>query len=92
MLSSTCLFHQINEKPKSLERLESITYSEPWQTLKMVRFPKVVDGFKPVNIFAKPSILDAWESFEYACENLIPYSSYMITKQVITDWIAAIFD
>ena len=32
-------------------------YSEPWQISKVEHFPKIVNGFKPLRIFAKYSIL-----------------------------------
>ena len=42
-------------------------YSEPYQTSKMMYFAKVVDGWKPLSMsFAKHSILDVWQSSEYA--------------------------
>ena len=33
-------------------------YSEPYQTSKMERFAKIVNGFQPLTIFGKRSILD----------------------------------
>ena len=32
----------------------------------MVHFKKIVEGFEPLTIFAKPSILDVWRCSEYA--------------------------
>ena len=32
----------------------------------MERFQKLVNGFKPLTIFSKRSILDAWQGSEYA--------------------------
>ena len=34
----------------------------------MERFPKIVNGFQPLIIFAKCSILDIWQDSEYASE------------------------
>ena len=41
------------------------SYSEPCQTSKLERFAKIVDGFKPLTIFAKRSILDVRQGYEY---------------------------
>ena len=35
------------------------------QTSKMERFAKVVNVWKPLNIFTKRSILDSWKGSEY---------------------------
>ena len=43
-------------------------YSEPSQTYKMERFVKTVSGQKPLIIFTKRSILDAWQGSEYTTE------------------------
>ena len=40
-------------------------YSEPCQTCKMECFAKIVKGLKQLPIFAKHSILDAWQGSEY---------------------------
>ena len=48
----------------------SETFSEPFQTSKMKFFTKIVDGRKPPLIFAKGSILDVWQGFQYASETL----------------------
>ena len=39
-------------------------YSEPYQTSKMESFAKIVNGFQPLTIFAKRSIIDAGWGFE----------------------------
>ena len=39
-------------------------YSEPCQTVKMDRFAKIVNGFKPFTIFVKRSVLDAGQGSE----------------------------
>ena len=39
--------------------------SEPCQTPKMELFAKIVDGWHPLNIFTKSSILDVWQFSEY---------------------------
>ena len=41
-------------------------YSETYQTPKMELFVKIVDGWRPIAIFAKSSIWDAWQGSEYA--------------------------
>ena len=41
------------------------SYSEPCQTSKMKCFPKRVNGQKPLSIFTKHSILDAWQGSAY---------------------------
>ena len=43
----------------------SETSSDHYQISKMECFEKVVDGFELLTIFAKRSILDAWEGSEY---------------------------
>ena len=40
-------------------------YSQPCQTSKMENFVKIVNGYKPLTIFAKPSILDVSQVSEY---------------------------
>ena len=37
------------------------TYSESYQASKMELFAKIVNGWKPLTIFAKSSILDVWQ-------------------------------
>ena len=46
--------------------MKAKAYSEPCQTSKMEFFAKLVKGFKPLTIFVKSSILDVWQSSEYA--------------------------
>ena len=43
-------------------------YSEPYQTSKMESFAKIVNGFQPLTIFAKSSIIDAGQAFECISE------------------------
>ena len=43
-------------------------YSEPCQTSKMGCFAKIVDGSKPLTIFAKRSILIVWQGPEHASD------------------------
>ena len=38
----------------------SEAYSEHFQTSKMERFEKIVEGFESLTIFGKSSILDVW--------------------------------
>ena len=40
-------------------------YSDPCQTSKIERFAKIVNDWKPLTIFAKHSILDAWQGSVY---------------------------
>ena len=47
-------------------QLESGAYSERYLASKMQRLAKIVYGSYPLTIFAKRSILDACEGFEYA--------------------------
>ena len=42
--------------------------SEPLKTSKMERFAKIFNGFQPFTNFAKSSILDVWQAFEYTSE------------------------
>ena len=44
-------------------------HSEPSQTYKMERFAKIVNGFQPLPIFAKPSILEVWQGSEYTSDS-----------------------
>ena len=46
--------------------LPSVSYSETCQTCKMEYFAKIVNGFETLTIFAKRSVLDVWQGFEYA--------------------------
>ena len=41
-------------------------YSESYQTSKMERFVKTVNGFYPLTGSAKRSILDVWHGSKYA--------------------------
>ena len=41
------------------------TYSEPWYQSKMELLMKLVNGFQPLPISAKSSILDTWHGSEY---------------------------
>ena len=43
----------------------SEAYSEHCQTFKMERSEKIVEGFEPLTIFTKRSILDVWQCSEY---------------------------
>ena len=45
------------------------TYSELCQTSKVERFADIVNDFYPLITYAKRSILDVWQSFEYATIN-----------------------
>ena len=61
--------------PKTSQSLRPVTsklqyrpevYSEPFQTSKIERFMRTVDGFYPLTTFEKCSILDIWQGSEYA--------------------------
>ena len=41
-------------------------YSEHWQQSQIELFAKIVNGFQPLIIFTKSSILDVWQGSEYA--------------------------
>ena len=41
-------------------------YSEPCQTYKMELFAKIFNGFPPLTVLAKSSILDIWLGSKYA--------------------------
>ena len=43
----------------------SETCSEPCQTSKMERLMKIVNGWKPLTIFAKRCLLDVLQGFKY---------------------------
>ena len=43
----------------------SEAYSESCQKSKMELFVKIVNGLKPLTVFKKSSILDAWQGSEY---------------------------
>ena len=53
-----------NQKVNSF--LKEVLYSEPCQTSKMELFLKIINGRKPLTIFAKSSILDVWLGSERA--------------------------
>ena len=40
-------------------------YPEPCQISKMALFAKIVNGFQPLNIFAKNQIFDVWQGSGY---------------------------
>ena len=57
-------------------------YSEPWQPSRMESCVNVVSGFESWTIFAKISILEVWQIFKYASENLLKSShSEVLTKK-----------
>ena len=43
-----------------------MVYPETCQSSTMKLFPKIVNGFKPLIIFGKNSILDVWQGSKYA--------------------------
>ena len=46
----------------------SETYSEASQAPKMELFAKILEGFQPLTVFEKNSVLDVWLGSEYASE------------------------
>ena len=50
--------HDIMGLYKITEITEAELHSEPSQTSKIEVFAKIINGFKPLTIFAKKSILD----------------------------------
>ena len=53
--------------------MQTEAYSEPCQTSKIESFAKIVNGFMPLTIFAKRSILDVWQGSEYASGKHEPF-------------------
>ena len=49
--------------------MDSDAYSEPYQTFKMERFAKIVNGEKSLTISAKRTILDVWHGSEYPSDS-----------------------
>ena len=68
--------HSFRTVAKFSEKLPFLTpwyvYSEPCQVSKLERFPKKVNGWKRLTIFAKHSILDVWQGSEYAFGMIFP--------------------
>ena len=62
----------------------SETYLEPCQKSNMELFAKIANGWKPSTIFAKSSILDIWESSNYASAHLDFLSSLFYAIKIIT--------
>ena len=55
----------------------------------MERFVKTLNGFQPVTFFAKHSILDVWQGFEYASkfiENKISSIHLFIYSSTLAEW------
>ena len=55
------------------------TYSEPCQTFRMVLLAKIVNAWKSLTIFAKGSILDVWQGFEYVFTLASPQHAIQIS-------------
>ena len=49
----------------------------------MKRLAKIVNGFQPLTIFAKRSILDIWQSSEYSSENITAITSTSSPEQFL---------
>ena len=54
-------------------------YLEPCKTSEVERFVKIVNCFQLLIIFAKRSILDVWQGFEY------PFGMRQLTTKYIKD-------
>ena len=52
--------------------------SEPCQTSKIERLAKIVNGQKPLTIFAKNSILDVRQGFEYAYDLFLSFFNFFV--------------
>ena len=53
-------------------------YLKSCQTSRMELLVKIVNGWKPLSIFAKSSILDVWHGFEYASNKFTKYLIYKV--------------
>ena len=47
----------------------SEAYWEPCRTIKIEPFTKIANGFQPLTIFVKGSMLDAWQGSEYVYQD-----------------------
>ena len=63
------LWHNLKYNAFADYALQSVAYSKPCQSSKIERFVKIVNGFKPLTIFARCSVLDVWQSSEYTIGN-----------------------
>ena len=70
--SKYCMVRFFKKSVKKISHTEA--YSEPYQISKMERFGEIVNGFLPLTIFAKRTILDIWQSSQYASNTLIAQS------------------
>ena len=64
-----------------LKEREKLTDLQSSQTSKMELFAKIVNGWKPLFIFTKGSILDLWLGSEYTSEQII-LSVYIVCFMV----------
>ena len=53
--------------------ITSVAHSEPSQTAKTKIFKKIINGGKPLTIFAWSSILIVWLGSKYASEHTLLY-------------------
>ena len=60
-------------------------YLEPCQTSKMEHFGEMVNGQKPLIIFAKHSILDVGQDSKYAYV-MVPFLVINIWQLYVLDW------
>ena len=60
----------------------SETYLEPCQTSKMGLFEKIVDGWKPLTLFVKSSILDLSQDSKHASEHS---EAFELTKWILNN-------
>ena len=66
--SWTILVHLLLKLKNEGEEYLTKVYSEPCQTSEIIFFVKIVNGFQPLTIFAKRSILNVSSGFEYASD------------------------
>ena len=59
-----------------LELVTAEALPEPGQAPKMKRFAKIVNSFLPLTIFTKRSILDAWQSSQYASDHILLFFTF----------------
>ena len=63
---SLTAFRKLTPKFIVFSPFSSQRHSEPCQASKMERFAKIINDQRPLTIFAKRSILDVFQSSEYA--------------------------
>ena len=66
-LLSDPLYSKYHEEIGNFGKTHKV-YSAPCQTSKTGDFKKIVNGFQPLTIFAKSTILHVWQGFEHGSE------------------------